>query len=208
MALLYDARITPSKAEMLAVWLPSQPWGPPSDGMVELLGAFRFDDPEGEVGMETHLVEAADGTLLQVPLTYRSSPLSGAESSLLGETHHTVLGTRWVYDGLGDERFQSVLCAVALTGQGQALGMRLSEGRWQATPANVHVFAGGWSGGQVAVDGFEVMDSSGASPVLRNDRLDVRFHRRPVEGAQPPIGITGTWAGQAAPVVLAQVIER
>ena len=49
--------------------------------------------------METHLLTAGD-TLMQVPLTYRDEPLDGAEDALITEMRHSVLGTRWVYDGL------------------------------------------------------------------------------------------------------------
>jgi hypothetical protein len=72
--------------------------------------------------METHLVTAG-GTLLQVPLTYRDEPLDGAEGALITEMQHSVLGTRWVYDGLRDPRLVVMLAAVAMTGQGEALGM-------------------------------------------------------------------------------------
>ncbi len=65
------------------------------------LGAYRFDDPAGEVGVETFLLQAGD-VVLQVPLTYRSGPLPGAEDALVGETEHSVLGRRWVHDGTAD----------------------------------------------------------------------------------------------------------
>jgi hypothetical protein len=49
-----------------------------------VIGSYRFDDPEGRVGMEIHLVDAR-GTLLQVPLTYRDEPLVDAEPALVTE---------------------------------------------------------------------------------------------------------------------------
>ena len=66
-----------------------------------MIGSYRFDDPNGSVGMETHLVDAG-GTLMQVPVTYRDEPLDGAADALVTEMQHSVLGTRWVYDGLRD----------------------------------------------------------------------------------------------------------
>ena len=47
--------------------------------------------------------------LLQVPLTYRDEPLAGADEALITEMEHSVLGTRWVYDGLRDPRFVVML---------------------------------------------------------------------------------------------------
>src|SRR5262245_7166216 len=104
MALFHRAKITPTKEQLIADWAPTQPRGPPSTDPIEAIGSYRFDDPEGRVGMETFLVGAAGG-LLQVPLTYRDQALDGAEDALITTMEHTVLGTRWVYDGLRDPRF-------------------------------------------------------------------------------------------------------
>lgn len=73
MALYHDATITPTKAELIADWVPTQSWGPPAALPIDVIGAYRFDDPEGRVGMETHLVTAGE-SILQVPLTYRDHP--------------------------------------------------------------------------------------------------------------------------------------
>lgn len=103
MALFHRATITPTKAELIAEWAPTRPWGPSAADPIEVIGSYRFDDPDGRVGMETHLV-AAGGALLQIPLTYRDEPLDGAEDALITEMQHSVLGTRWIYDGLHDPR--------------------------------------------------------------------------------------------------------
>src|SRR4051812_5332793 len=108
MARFHVATITPTKAELIAEWIPRQPWGPEAADAVEVIGAFRFDDPDGRVGMETHLVSAR-GVTLQVPLTYRDAPLDGAEGALITEMHHSALGNRWVYDGLRDPMFVLML---------------------------------------------------------------------------------------------------
>jgi len=199
MAILHAATLTPTKPELLAAWL---------GGPVEPVGAFRFDDPEGRVGLETHLVVAA-GRLRQVPLTYRDGPLDGAASHLVGTMEHSALGTRWVYDGLRDPVFTRMLAAVAMTGTGQAVGLVEHEGRWLVAPPNVRVEGGGWSDGRVPVDGFEVAaEDDGGWGVLANDRFELRVARWPVPGERPTIGLTATWAGQAEPVVLAVVSER
>ena len=138
MALFHAATIKPTKAELIAEWTPTQPWGPAPDEPTAVIGSYRFDDPDGRVGMETHLVTAGD-TVLQVPLTYRDEPLAGAEDALIVAMQHSVLGTRWVYDGLRDPRLVIMLAAVAMTGQGEALGMAMYDGRWFIAPSNVRV---------------------------------------------------------------------
>src|SRR5688500_6033865 len=161
MALFHRATITPTKAELIAQWAPTQPWGPAPDEAVEMIGSYRFDDPEGRVGMETFLVNARD-RLLQVPLTYRDEPLDGADDALITEMHHAVLGTRWVYDGLRDPRLVVMLAAVAMTGQGEALGMAVYDGRWYVAPTNVRIQGGGWTQERVPVDGFELVSDDAA----------------------------------------------
>lgn len=206
MALFHRATITPTKLEVIADWAPTQPWGPPPDEEVEAIGAFRFDDPDGRVGMEVHLVTAG-GASFQVPLTYRDEPLDGADDALITEMEHSVLGTRWVYDGLRDPRLVLMFAAVAMTGQGEALGMAVYEGRWYVAPTNVRIQGGGWSQERVPVDGFEPVSDDADGALLRNDRFELSVARRPTPGARPPIGLTAIWPGQADPVVLAEVRE-
>jgi len=202
MALLHRATITPGKAELIADWVPTRPWGPPATDPVSVIGAFRFDDPDGRVGMETHLVTAG-GVLFQVPLTYRDEPLDGADDALVTEMQHSALGTRWVYDGLRDPRLVLMLAAVTLTGQGEALGMALHEGRWYTVPSPVRIRGGGGTTERVPVDGFEVTSDEATGAILRNDRFQLTVHRRPRPDPRPPIALTATWPGQADPVVLA-----
>ena len=117
MALLHQATLTPTKQELLEEWMPYQPW---SIKGVELtmLGSYRLDDPEGEVGLQGMLFRTADGSRVQhVPLTYRGAPLEGADEHLVGTTEHSVLGKRWVYDGFFDPIFVNVLAATAVGGQ-------------------------------------------------------------------------------------------
>ncbi len=94
------ATLTPHFRDFLPEWVARQSWyrgsGVPS---LRMIGAFRFEDPAGEVGIETHLVD--DGTTLyQVPMTYRGAAL--VSSALIATTEHSVLGTRWIYDGITD----------------------------------------------------------------------------------------------------------
>ena len=55
------AVLNPTKAEILHQQF----------GSVTSIGAFRFVDPNGKVGIETLLVRETDGALLQFPVTYR-----------------------------------------------------------------------------------------------------------------------------------------
>jgi hypothetical protein len=207
MARFHRATITPTKGELIAAWAPTRPWGPPAAEPIEVIGSYRFDDPDGRVGMETHLVRAA-GAVLQVPLTYRDEPLVGAEDALITEMQHSVLGTRWVYDGLRDPLYVVMLTAVAMTGQGEALGLAVYDGRWFIAPTNVRIRGGGWTQERVAVDGFELRSDDERAAVLVNDRFELTMFRRPVPDPAPAIGLTATWEGQAGSVVLAEVRER
>ncbi len=206
MGLFHKAIVTPSKPELVEQLVRRSDWAPPAGVDLEVVGAFRFDDPDGQVGIETHLVRAGDA-LLQVPLTYRPEPLAGGDAWFVATTEHTVLGTRWVYDGLGDDRYVIMLAAVSMTGQGEALGMAVYDGRWFIAPATVRIDGGGWSHERVPVDRFErVGDADGEPVVLRNDGFELRFHRRLHIGERPHLGLTARWDGQE-PVVLAQVID-
>ena len=207
MAIFHRATITPTKDELIARWAPSTQWGPSAGDAIDTIGSYRFDDPEGRVGMETFLFTAGS-TLYQVPLTYRDEPLAGADDALITVMEHSVLGSRWVYDGLRDARLVLMLVGVAMTGQGEALGMAQYEGRWYVAPTGVRIRGGGWTQERVPVDEFECVSDDTTACVLQNDRFELTFHRRPLPGPQPPIGLTATWDGAAAPVVLADVRER
>ncbi|MFD6949599.1 hypothetical protein A6A08_07370 [Nocardiopsis sp. TSRI0078] len=123
MAIIYKATLTPSKPELISSWLDRRPWA--GQGPDEVLGAYRFDDPEGEVGVEVFLLRRGD-RLLQVPLTYRGAPLPGHDDHLVGTTEHSVLGTRWVYDGTEDE--VALACfRRALTGEQEQAELEIWE---------------------------------------------------------------------------------
>lgn len=100
MAIIYRAELSPSKTEILRSFLEARSWG--ESGELAVLGAYRFDDPAGEVGIEGHLVQVEE-TIYHLPLTYRGAPLEDAEDALVGTLQHSVLGQRFVYDGLADE---------------------------------------------------------------------------------------------------------
>ncbi len=206
MGVFHRATITPTKAELIAGWVPTQPWGPSADSPVDVIGSFRFDDPENRVGMESHLV-MTEGTLLNIPLTYRDGPVDGADDALITKMEHSELGTRWVYDALRDERYVTSLAAVTMTGQGEALGMAHHDGRWYIAPANVRIEGGGWTLERVPVDAFQPVSDDGTTVVFKNERFQLRFFRRPAPGPRPAIGLTAIWEGQPSPIVIAEVRE-
>jgi hypothetical protein len=116
MAIVYpQATLTPSKKELMAAWLPTRSW---FDGNADRkpVGSFRFDDPEGQVGVEGFLLGAEGLPTLFLPLTYRGAELEGAEEHLVGTTQHSELGPRWVYDGCADPVFVGELTRAVLTG--------------------------------------------------------------------------------------------
>jgi hypothetical protein len=114
-----QATLNPTKRELLNAWLPTRPWFP-AEARVAKLRAYRFDDPAGEVGLESFVLDVADGVVVHVPLTYRDAPLTGAGEFLVGTTDHSVLGKRWVYDGCGDPVWAAALATAILTGGAEA----------------------------------------------------------------------------------------
>ena len=118
-ATIHEAQLTPSKLELLAQWLPSQPWFTGDAGDLERVASFRFVDPDGEVGIETMIVRSG-GLVYQVPLTYRDEALDGEDAYLVGTTDHSVLGKRWVYDATGDPVYVAELIRVIHEGDNEA----------------------------------------------------------------------------------------
>ncbi|HEU5038749.1 MAG TPA: hypothetical protein VFT70_17210 [Nocardioides sp.] len=151
MALLHQATLTPPKPELIAAWLPSQPW---AAGLPEVtpIGGFRLDDPAGEVGIEGILLRSADGgVVVHVPLTYRAAPLEGAEDALLGTTEHSVLGTRWVYDAPADPVYRAALTATIVEGGTGAEEYFEVDGERIAREPKVSVAGSGGGPGEIVV---------------------------------------------------------
>ena len=186
MALLHQATITPGKLELVRDWLPTQSWFLGEAG-AELtpIAAYRFDDPEGEVGIETILTAAPDGAVLQVPVTYRGAPLEGAEKWLIGTMQHSVLGARWVYDGLGDPAYLAAIATAVRTGGHEAELL-------------------------VEIDGVMVrreptarVQGSGSATDSSSTDVRVTVVRYPVSGTIPEGAVlTGIWGDHDEPVLL------
>lgn len=101
MAIIHRATISPTKLELVEKWLGADLAG---STKLRQVGGYRFDDPDGEVGIEALLVTRGGpvSPVRHVVLTYRAAPLAGAHEHLITTMQHSVLGTRWVYDGQGD----------------------------------------------------------------------------------------------------------
>jgi hypothetical protein len=187
MAILHRATLVPTKTELIAAWLPRQDWFDGEVDAVEAIAAYRFDDPAGEVGIESHVV-AVGGRTVHVPLTYRGAPLDGGEEWLVGVTEHSVLGTRWVYDGVGDPVYLAEVLRVIRDADGQVeLVVETPEGPVRREPSmDVH-----GSGGDVPA-GARVV-------VVREPGSDAGVAAAPC--------LTGTWRGRPSPAVLVTVDE-
>ncbi|WP_106215445.1 CG0192-related protein [Kineococcus rhizosphaerae] len=205
MAVHHPATIAPTKLELLQAWVPHQPWtGNADTSVLTKLGSYRFDDPDGEVGMETHLLATADGQVLQVPLTYRGVPRTGAEDSLITTMTHTTLGQRWIYDGCHDPVYVNALVTTIVTGGREAALYAATEQGMVLEPATTHVRgSGSWTTAPaltvpvVCHEGTTTTISAGVEVVLP----------RVVVPVAPGTGLvlSGTWPGQETPCVLVRV---
>lgn len=197
MALIYSTTLHPSKLELLASWLPSQNWFHGDATQLTSIGAYRFDDPAGEVGMEGHILTAGDDTVYHVPLTYRGAALDGADPYLLGTVEHGVLGTRWFYDATGDPVYRAALMHVITTGGREAAEFVASDATAEATERETTTKVWG-SGSAGSTLGSEVPAAG------TEDQLEVM---RELGSATPesPYGwvLRGTWPGLKYPALFA-----
>jgi hypothetical protein len=186
MAVLHEATLRPTKAEILAEWVPRQPWYTADDADFEVLGRFRFDDPAGEVGIETFVLGRPDGTTFHVPMTYRGAPVPGLDGALIGTMEHSVLGDRWVYDATADPVYLAVLEEVIRTGAEQAEQVvQKADGTTAEVPTSARAYGrpGTGAGHRVAV---------------------LRTPDRAPAGDGIPV-LLATWPGQDDPLVLARL---
>jgi hypothetical protein len=191
--------------ELLEQWLPNQQWFRGIGSMnLARVGSFRFDDPDGEVGIETLLV-ANEGAVFLVPLTYRGSPLPGADPCLVGIMEHSFLGTRWIYDAPVDPVYASALAATILTGQPQADQYFEVDGRLQLIPESVYLHSTGTSGTGVPVINSAVPNTVGQVTTIRAGDLELSISRapNPVERSLGQRILPATWDDQDTPVQLA-----
>ncbi len=185
MAIVHRADLRPSKVELLAAWLPQQPWCD-STGDVDRVAAFRFDDPAGEVGIESYVMRRGTA-VFHVPMTYRGAPLEGA--TLIGELEHSVLGHRWVYDGPSDPVYVDVIRR-AIVDAARDVDMVLDDG----TPVP-------------RLEWWATAVGSGAEPALlaRSLRIARRLPADPPTGAPT---LSASWSGQGSPSAVAWLSDQ
>jgi hypothetical protein len=203
-AVIYRAELRPTKLQLIADWLPTQSWY--SGGAhpeLTALGAYRFDDPDGAVGIETHLLRTDPGPVLQVPLTYRGAPLPAAEPWLVGTMEHSVLGRRWVYDACGDPVWA---LAAAVLGGHQA--EEYVDGATEPRPPTAQVQGSGLSAAtRPGTLADPDVSTDGPVTVVRASGWELVVPRVVDPAAATGEGhtLTGTWSGQDEPVLLATV---
>lgn len=184
------------------------------------VAAYRFDDPEGQVGIETILAQSGDGPVYQVPLTYRGAPLTDADEWLVGMMEHSVLGRRWIYDGCADPVYAAALASAILAATGQATEYIEVDGELISRDHSMQIASTGVADAQVpsALTVKEVR--SGDPTVVLTDRLELAVLRRLGSGQQPggqqpgdragdqrlvpgAAVLTGSWDAQPDPLPLA-----
>jgi hypothetical protein len=208
-ALLYKATLTPTKIELLQTWVSKQPWlGDVDATTVEAVGSYRFDDPDGEVGMETHLLRGVDGQILQVPVTYRAAPMAGADSLLIGTTQHSVLGERWVYDACGDPVYVRALATVVLSGGAHAELDVVTDAGQVRLDATTQVSGSGSGDSDIPLIGPVSLSNEATATVIRVPRLVLTLLRviDPDSERDARTGqerLVGTWPGHDDPALLA-----
>ncbi len=177
MALVHRATVSPSKQELVEAWLQTRCWAS-GLGAISKLAEYRFDDPAGEVGIETILWRAADGAVLQTPLTYRAAPLPNAETHLIGTCEHSVLGDRWVYDGCGDPVWAAALATAILTGGSQAEMYFEQDGERMDVPPRMQVRGSGTPGtGRPDLTSIDAVTDEGTVTVTRAGELRLTLAR-------------------------------
>ncbi|MET3860659.1 hypothetical protein ABIE38_001581 [Dietzia sp. 2505] len=177
---IYDAVLSPGKLELLRSWIRHQSWFDGDPAQLEQVTAYRFVDPDGEVGMEAFLVSDGARTF-HVPVTYRGAELPGAQDALVGTLEHSVLGRRWVYDAPADPVYVAEVRRVVSHRDTAADHLAVEDGTVTPSPVNVRGGGDGATG-----DG----DADAAPQVIR-----VISEENDAEADCPLIGSPGTLSG-------------
>ncbi|WP_125098934.1 maltokinase N-terminal cap-like domain-containing protein [Leucobacter chromiireducens] len=214
MGLIYDTTMSPSKLELLAAWLPTRPWFAGDVSALTKVAAYRYDDPEGEVGIEGHLLTAGDRTIYHVPLTYRGAPLQDGEEFLLDTSAHGVLGTRWISDAVGDPVFRTVIAEAIAHGRAGVEEMRVSASGEQSPIAPTSAVAGTgspdravpelWAASVSGLGSESIADTGFATLRVRHvlDAAALAGGAEPAPGGEQ-LSLRVTWDGQLTPVTVA-----
>ncbi len=147
-----EAELKPSKMELLSGWLANQDWFDGDPEHLERVAAFRFVDPDGEVGLDCMIIASGD-SLFHVPVTWRDAPLTVGH--LIGTLEHSVLGTRYCYDGPSDPVYTTELARVIRTADSDA--DILAEGASETKGRTIAVEGSGSASGHKLSDDPHVM---------------------------------------------------
>jgi hypothetical protein len=199
MALIHRAQLSPTKLELLQGWLPAQQWSGEQGGSgLERVAAYRFDDPAGEVGIETLLVREGDGPVFQVPLTYRGAPLDDADEWLIGTVEHSVLGQRWVYDATGDPVYAAALARALFSGEEQAQEFVDVDGRLEPRPLTMTIVCPSADPAVPAASPRIERVVPGDPTLIETDTVTFAVSRRlGGGGASSGTTLSGSWSGQS-----------
>ena len=207
MALVHRATLAPSKQELVESWLTTRSWA--SDRtVVGKLAEYRFDDPAGEVGVETILWHTDDGVVLQTPLTYRAKPLVGREMHLIGTSEHFVLGQRWLYDGCGDPVWAATLAAAILTGGIQAQMFFEQDGERVDVPPRMQVKGSGSANNAPALTSVDSVTDRGTLTVTRAGDLELTVARVVGSALDGELNLSGRVGDSDDRLVLATLRRR
>lgn len=195
MAEIHRTTMTPTKLELLADWLPRQPWyvGAGDVDQLAQAGGFRLDDPAGEVGVELMIVtdtSGVDPAAYHVPMTYRSDPPDD-DAALIGTSEHGVLGRRWISDGAHDPVFLDALLGFL---RGDSLAQHRTQSDTLDPRYAAHLDVAG-----LVVDGAPTTSPDGTDIALRDaagSAYVLRVVRRIGTGADlDHVGsVTGVWS--------------
>lgn len=207
MALIHQTTLHPSKLELLSPWLTQQPWFESDASKLTRVGAYRLDDPDGEVGIEGQLLSAGDDAVYHVPVTYRGAPLAEGEAFLIGTLEHGVLGTRWVYNAMGDPVYRAVLATIIAQGGTEAIEEVAQEGGApKPREITTHLRGSGQPGASVPElwaakisdeDGLTYANTGFATLAIK------RIASRAGDGLESAEVLRATWPGHDTPTVLA-----
>jgi hypothetical protein len=203
MAILHDATLSPGKRDLIKGWLPSRSWFDGDLGR-KPHASFRFDDPDGEVGVECFLfgpAKGSDGSTLVIPMSYRGAPMEGAEEHLIGTTDHSVLGKRWVYDGCADPVAVSAFLTAIVSGGHEAELTMEEDGKIVRFDPTCRVSGSGTASDGVRADSVTVLDG-GDPTVVRAGDFELVLARVVGTVVSGDYTLTAQWADHG-PVVVA-----
>lgn len=206
MAIIHKATLLPGKLDLLSEYLKtdSELASHVGDDLSQI-GAYRFDDPAGQVGLETHILTSSSGAILQIPVMYRNDPLEGAEAAFLGSMEHSVLGTRWVYDACIDPIYAGELLRTILTGATEVEEIvETAEGQ---VPRDSTVKVRGSGSGDSSPHVVSVsVERSGTDTRIATGDHQLVVARLLAEGdTQAALHLSGRWADRDEPILLAHV---